>query len=27
VDGRNTLDTARWRGAGWTLRALGRSHH
>ena len=27
LDGRNTLDTARWRGAGWTLRALGRSHH
>jgi UDPglucose 6-dehydrogenase len=27
LDGRNTLDTDRWRGAGWTLRALGRSHH
>jgi UDPglucose 6-dehydrogenase len=27
LDGRNALDTARWRHAGWTLRALGRSHH
>jgi UDPglucose 6-dehydrogenase len=27
LDGRNALDTARWRNAGWTLRALGRSHH
>jgi UDPglucose 6-dehydrogenase len=27
LDGRNALDTARWRDAGWTLRALGRSHH
>jgi UDPglucose 6-dehydrogenase len=27
LDGRNALDTARWRAAGWTLRALGRSHH
>ena len=27
LDGRNTLDAARWRAAGWTLRALGRSHH
>ncbi|ACQ79267.1 nucleotide sugar dehydrogenase [Beutenbergia cavernae DSM 12333] len=24
VDGRNVLDPARWRGAGWTYRALGR---
>jgi UDPglucose 6-dehydrogenase len=24
VDGRNVLDLARWRGAGWTVRALGR---
>jgi UDPglucose 6-dehydrogenase len=24
LDGRNTLDAARWREAGWTLRALGR---
>jgi len=24
VDGRNALDLARWRGAGWTYRALGR---
>ena len=24
VDGRNALDPARWRGAGWTYRALGR---
>jgi UDPglucose 6-dehydrogenase len=24
VDGRNTLDVARWRAAGWTYRALGR---
>jgi UDPglucose 6-dehydrogenase len=27
LDGRNALDTARWRQAGWTLRALGRSNH
>jgi UDPglucose 6-dehydrogenase len=27
LDGRNALDTERWRAAGWTLRALGRSHH
>jgi UDPglucose 6-dehydrogenase len=27
LDGRNALDTALWRAAGWTLRALGRSHH
>ena len=24
IDGRNVLDGARWRAAGWTLRALGR---
>jgi len=24
VDGRNTLDAAAWRAAGWTYRALGR---
>jgi len=24
LDGRNALDPARWRGAGWTYRALGR---
>jgi UDPglucose 6-dehydrogenase len=24
VDGRNALDLERWRGAGWTYRALGR---
>jgi UDPglucose 6-dehydrogenase len=24
VDGRNALDPATWRGAGWTYRALGR---
>ena len=24
VDGRNCLDPAAWRGAGWTYRALGR---
>ena len=24
VDGRNALDPALWRGAGWTYRALGR---
>jgi UDPglucose 6-dehydrogenase len=24
LDGRNALDAARWRGAGWTYRALGR---
>ncbi|GAA4506838.1 UDP-glucose dehydrogenase family protein [Brevibacterium yomogidense] len=24
LDGRNVLDPARWRGAGWTYRALGR---
>lgn len=24
IDGRNTLDPARWRAAGWTYRALGR---
>ncbi len=24
VDGRNALDPERWRGAGWTYRALGR---
>ena len=24
VDGRNALDAARWRDAGWTYRALGR---
>jgi UDPglucose 6-dehydrogenase len=24
VDGRNALDAARWRAAGWTYRALGR---
>ncbi|GAA1255495.1 UDP-glucose/GDP-mannose dehydrogenase family protein [Oryzihumus leptocrescens] len=26
IDGRNALDPARWRGAGWTYRALGRPH-
>ena len=26
VDGRNALDPARWRAAGWTYRALGRPH-
>jgi UDPglucose 6-dehydrogenase len=25
IDGRNALDPARWRAAGWTYRALGRS--
>ncbi|PSL38796.1 UDPglucose 6-dehydrogenase [Labedella gwakjiensis] len=25
IDGRNTLDAARWRAAGWTYRGLGRS--
>lgn len=25
LDGRNALDPARWRGAGWTYRALGRA--
>ena len=25
LDGRNALDPARWRAAGWTYRALGRS--
>jgi len=24
IDGRNALDPVRWRGAGWTYRALGR---
>jgi hypothetical protein len=24
IDGRNKLDHDRWRGAGWTYRALGR---
>jgi UDPglucose 6-dehydrogenase len=24
LDGRNALDPASWRGAGWTYRALGR---
>jgi UDPglucose 6-dehydrogenase len=24
LDGRNCLDPQRWRGAGWTYRALGR---
>ena len=24
LDGRNVLDPARWRAAGWTYRALGR---
>ncbi len=24
VDGRNALDPKRWRGSGWTYRALGR---
>ena len=24
IDGRNTLDPALWRAAGWTYRALGR---
>ena len=24
LDGRNALDPARWRAAGWTYRALGR---
>jgi UDPglucose 6-dehydrogenase len=27
VDGRNALDVERWRGAGWTYRALGRPTH
>jgi UDPglucose 6-dehydrogenase len=27
LDGRNALDVAAWRAAGWTVRALGRSHH
>ncbi|GAA2903255.1 UDP-glucose/GDP-mannose dehydrogenase family protein [Pseudonocardia halophobica] len=27
IDGRNTLDMAAWRSAGWTVRALGRSQH
>ncbi|MFR9800842.1 UDP-glucose dehydrogenase family protein [Pseudonocardia sp. RS010] len=27
IDGRNTLDIAAWRSAGWTVRALGRSQH
>ncbi|MBC7310717.1 MAG: UDP-glucose 6-dehydrogenase, partial [Tetrasphaera sp.] len=26
IDGRNKLDPARWREAGWTYRALGRPH-
>src|SRR6478736_6288267 len=26
IDGRNALDPALWRGAGWTYRALGRPH-
>ena len=25
IDGRNALDPDRWRAAGWTYRALGRS--
>ncbi|MGH8939400.1 MAG: UDP binding domain-containing protein, partial [Actinomycetes bacterium] len=25
IDGRNTLDARRWRDAGWTIRALGRT--
>jgi UDPglucose 6-dehydrogenase len=24
IDGRNALDAAKWRAAGWTYRALGR---
>ena len=24
IDGRNALDPARWRAAGWTYRGLGR---
>jgi UDPglucose 6-dehydrogenase len=27
LDGRNALDPAAWRGAGWTYRALGRGKH
>jgi UDPglucose 6-dehydrogenase len=27
LDGRNALDMPQWRRAGWTVRALGRSHH
>jgi UDPglucose 6-dehydrogenase len=27
LDGRNALDVPQWRRAGWTVRALGRSHH
>ena len=27
LDGRNALDAGAWRAAGWTVRALGRSHH
>jgi UDPglucose 6-dehydrogenase len=27
LDGRNALDAQQWRQAGWTVRALGRSHH
>jgi UDPglucose 6-dehydrogenase len=27
LDGRNTLDVAHWRQAGWTVRALGRRKH
>jgi hypothetical protein len=25
--GRNALNAQQWRQAGWTVRALGRSHH
>ncbi len=27
LEGRNALDVQQWRQAGWTVRALGRSHH
>ncbi|MEO6606103.1 MAG: UDP-glucose/GDP-mannose dehydrogenase family protein [Aeromicrobium sp.] len=27
LDGRNALDPAAWRAAGWTYRALGRGKH
>jgi UDPglucose 6-dehydrogenase len=27
LDGRNTLDVARWRASGWAVRALGRAQH
>jgi len=26
IDGRNALDRDKWRAAGWTFRALGRSN-